>query len=200
MENEIYKLPELPYSYNALAPHISEEQLTIHHQKHHQAYVNGANALMTALALARQNNTTHDNKAVAKELSFQLSGHILHSLFWKNLRPNAAGGKNEPIGKIAELINEQFKNYDRFRQEFSKLAATVEGSGWAALAFCPKTKNLLLLQIEKHNANLIPEYPLLLVLDVFEHAYYLDHKNERAKFIAAFWNIINWQEADRRLN
>lgn len=200
MENEVYKLPELPYQYNALAPHISEKQLTIHHQKHHQAYVNGANALAQALAAARQNNAGYDAKAVAKELSFQLSGHILHSLFWQNLRPNSKSEKNDPGGKLLEMINRQFKSFDRFRHEFSLLASGTEGSGWAVLAFCPQTKKLILLQIEKHNVNLIPEVKILLVLDVFEHAYYLDYQNDRAKFIAAFWHLADWDEANRRLN
>ncbi len=200
MENEVYKLPELPYQYNALAPHISEKQLTIHHQKHHQAYVNGANALAQALAAARQNNAGYDAKAVAKELSFQLSGHILHSLFWQNLRPNPKSEKNDPGNKLLQMINRQFKSFDRFRQEFSLLASSAEGSGWAALAIDSRTKKLILLQIEKHNVNLIPEAKILLVLDVFEHAYYLDYQNDRAKFIAAFWHLVDWGEANRRLN
>jgi len=197
MENKIYTLPELPYAYNALEPHMSEEQLTIHHQKHHYAYVNGANALVQALAQARKNNTSYDPKAVAKELSFQLSGHILHSLFWANLQP-AATQKPEPAGELGKAIAAQFGSYGRLVQEFSTLAATVEGSGWAALVHCPQTGQLLLNQIEKHNANIIPSYPVILVLDVFEHAYYLDFKNDRAKFIAGFWNIANWNEAERR--
>jgi Fe-Mn family superoxide dismutase len=197
MENKIYVLPELPYAYGALAPHISEEQLKIHHQKHHQAYVNGANALSLALAQARQTNTTYDPKAVAKEMSFQVGGHILHSLFWKNLQP-APTQKPTPMGELAKAIIEQFGTYDRFVQEFSGLAATVEGSGWASLVYCRETGQLLLNQIEKHNANIIPSSPILLVLDVFEHAYYLDYKNERAKFIAAFWKIVNWEEANNR--
>ena len=197
MENKIYVLPELPYAYGKLAPHISEEQLKIHHQKHHQAYVNGANALSLALAQARQTNATYDPKAVAKELSFQVGGHILHSLFWKNLKP-APAQKPMPMGEIGEAVIEQFGTYERFIQEFSGLAATVEGSGWASLVYCRETGRLLLTQIEKHNANIIPSYSILLVLDVFEHAYYLDYKNERAKFIDAFWNIVNWEEVNNR--
>jgi len=197
MENKIYTLPELPYAYNTLSPHISEEQLAIHHQKHHHAYVNGANALVQALAQARKSNTGYDPKAVAKELSFQLSGHILHSLFWANLQP-AAKQKPEPVGELAEAIKTQFGSHERLVQEFSTLAATVEGSGWAALAYCPQTGQLILNQIEKHNTNTIPSYPLILVLDVFEHAYYLDYKNDRSKFIAGFWHIVNWTEAEQR--
>jgi len=193
-----YNLPELPYAYSALAPYISEEQLKIHHQKHHQAYVNGANALSQALAQARQANTGYDSKAVAKELSFQIGGHILHSLFWGNLKPAGPDAKNEPVGALGQAIAAQFGSFARLVQEFSQLAATTEGSGWAIAALCPYTKNLVLLQIEKHNTNLIPSYPILLVMDVFEHAYYLDYKNERAKFIAACWNIVNWDEVSRR--
>jgi len=197
MENKIYTLPELPYGYGALAPHISEEQLKIHHQKHHQAYVNGANALSLALEQARQTNTSYDPKAVAKEMSFQLSGHILHSLFWANLQP-ATGQKPAPAGELGKAVTAQFGTYERFMQEFSAIAGTTEGSGWAALLYCPQSGQLLLDQIEKHNCNIIPSCPVLLVLDVFEHAYYLDYKNDRAKFITGFWNIVNWNEAEAR--
>lgn len=197
METIKYQLPELAFAYDALVPHISGEQLRLHHQKHHQAYVNGANALAQALIESRKNGASYDPKAVAKELSFQVAGHILHSLFWGNLQP-ASGSKPLPASELGKAIVEQFISYDRFMQEFSQLAASAEGSGWAALVYCPQTKQLLLNQIEKHNANVIPTYPILLVLDVFEHAYYLDYKNDRAKFIAAFWNIVNWEEAEKR--
>ena len=137
-------------------------------------------------------------KATLKELSFNIAGHLLHSLFWKNLAlPNQGGG--EPKGALAEKINQEFGSFERFKKEFSQAALSVEGSGWAALIFDKESQRLLIMQIEKHNLNVYPTFPILMVLDVFEHAYYIDYKNERAKFIEAFWNIVNWQDIGRRL-
>jgi len=197
MENKIYTLPELPYAYGALAPVISEEQLRLHHQKHHQAYVTNANNLAEKLAKARQENAEVDIKAAAKEMSFNLSGHILHMMFWRNLRP-ASGGQNLPQGKLGEAINLEFGSFDRFKKEFSQAGASCEGSGWAALALDALDGRLLIEQVEKHNANLIPQLKLLLVLDTWEHAYYLDYKNDRAKFIESCWNIFDWDKVQER--
>lgn len=194
-----YQLPELTYGYGELTPHISEEQLKLHHDKHHLAYVNGANAVLEKLAKARSENADLDMKAVLKELSFHVSGHVLHSLFWHNLAPASKGGGGEPSGVLAEKINAEFGNLARLKKEFSQAALSAEGSGWAALAYSQKTDRLLLMQIEKHNVNLFPKVYLLMVLDVWEHAYYLDYKNERAKFIETFWQIVNWQEAGKNL-
>ena len=193
-----YSLPELPYAYDALAPQISEAQLRLHHDKHHAAYVNGANAILERLDKARQAGTDVDMKATLKELSFQVGGHKLHSLFWKNLAPSAKTGK-EPGGVLADVLKKEFGSIERFKKEFTAAANSVEGSGWAALAWCRHTKRPLLMQIEKHNVNVIPTYKILMVLDVWEHAYYLDYKNERPKFTEAFWNIVNWEEVNKRL-
>ena len=196
-KDKLYNLPELPYDYKDLEPHISEKQLKIHHQKHHQAYVNGANAFIEKINKARKENAEIDIKAVLKELSFNIGGHVLHSLFWNNMKP-AVEGKNRPEGEVAQAIEKEFSSFERFKEEFSKAAVSVEGSGWAALAFCKKHNILLISQIEKHNLNLYPNFKILMVLDVWEHAYYLDWKNERAKFIEGFWNIINWDEVNRK--
>ena len=190
-----YTLPKLSYNYNALEPFISEQQLTLHHQKHHQAYVNGANALFEKLAKARKENAELDMKAMLKELSFHTGGHLLHSLFWENLAPAKEAGK--PSNSLLKAITAEFGSFERFKQEFTKTAASVEGSGWAVLAMNGKTP--VLMQIEKHNVNVIPSFKILLVLDVWEHAYYLDYKNDRAKFVEAFWNIVNWKEVCKRL-
>lgn len=194
---KLYALPKLSYSYGDLAPHISEQQLMIHHQKHHQAYVNGANAILERLDKARQDGADVDVKATLKDFSFQIGGHVLHSLFWENLAPKAGGA---PKGKIAELISQEFGSFERFKKEFTQAAMSVEGSGWAALTFCRKTNRPIIMQIEKHNTNVYPGFSILLVLDVFEHAYYLDYKNERAKFVEAFWNIVNWDAVNKRLS
>lgn len=194
MTDEFANLPELDYDYNALEPHISEEQLKIHHQKHHAGYVTKSNAQLEALQKARENNEDINMKAALKNLSFNVAGNRLHSLFWKNLTPK----ETKPEGELLEAINKNFGSLDRFKKEFSDAANSVEGSGWAALAYCFKTKKMLLMQIEKHNQNMFPHYDLLLVLDVWEHAFYLDYKNEKAKFVESFWKIVNWDEVYRR--
>ena len=197
-DKKLYSLPELPYAYNALEPFISEAQLRLHHDKHHAAYVNGANAILERLDKARQAGIDVDMKATLKELSFQSGGHVLHGLFWRNLAPAAKASK-EPGGALADALKKEFGSFERFKKEFSAAAASTEGSGWAALARCGFTGRLLIMQIEKHNVNVYPQLRILMVLDVWEHAYYLDYKNERPKFVEAFWNIVNWDECNQRL-
>jgi Fe-Mn family superoxide dismutase len=198
VDKKFYSLPELSYAYNALEPQISETQLRLHHDKHHAAYVNGANAILERLDKARQAGTDVDMKATLKELSFQAGGHVLHSLFWRNLAPVAKAGK-EPGGALADVLNNEFGSFERFKKEFSTAAASTEGSGWAALAWCDLTSRPVIMQIEKHNVNVYPMFRILMVLDVWEHAYYLDYKNERPKFVDAFWKIVNWDEVNQRL-
>ncbi len=195
---KFYSLPKLPYEYKDLEPYISEEQLKIHHSKHHQAYVNGANAILEKLDKARKEDTTLDIRATLKELSFNIGGHLLHSLFWGNLAPTGKGG-GKPGGVFGEMVEKEFGSFERFKKEFTQAAIGVEGSGWAALTFCKQTNRPIIMQIEKHNTNIYPMFRILMVLDVFEHAYYLDYKNERAKFVDAFWNIVNWDEVNKRL-
>jgi superoxide dismutase, Fe-Mn family len=193
-----YALPKLPYDYNALEPYISEQQLTIHHDKHHLTYVNAANAAFKKLEEARKSKAEIDVKAMLKELSFNIGGHQLHSIFWPTLAPAGRGGGGEPTGKLADAINKEFGSFAQFKAEFSKAAATTEGSGWAALAIDVKTKQLAIMQIEKHNVNVYTGFYIVMVLDVWEHAYYLDYKNERPKFVEAFWNIVNWERINKR--
>jgi Fe-Mn family superoxide dismutase len=194
---KLYILPKLPYDYADLQPYMSKEQLTIHHDKHHQAYVNGANAILQRLDKARKEGTDLDVKSTLKELSFNIGGNLLHSLFWNNLAPpKKAGG--QPTGALGEAIDTEFGNFDRFKKEFSQAASSVEGSGWAALTICRQTKRPMIMQIEKHNTNVYPGFHILMVLDVFEHAYYVDYKNDRAKYIEAFWSIVNWSKANER--
>lgn len=195
---KLYVLPQLPYGYGDLQPYMSEEQLRIHHSKHHQAYVNGANAILQRLDKSRREKLDVDVKASLKELSWNVAGHLLHSLFWENLAPPSRGG-GEPGGKLADKIVEDFGSLERFKKEFSQAAISVEGSGWAALTLCRQTGRLMLMQVEKHNVNVYPAFPILMVLDVFEHAYYIDYKNDRGKFVEAFWNIVNWDTVGKRL-
>lgn len=194
-----FTLPKLPYDYNALTPHMSETQLQLHHDKHHQAYVNGANAAFEKLDKARQENTDIDAKAVMKDLSFNIGGHLLHSIFWENLAPAGKGG-GVPGGAIADLINKEFGSFERFKKEFSAAASTTEGSGWAALVMHPCIGRPLIMQIEKHNVNVYPTFNVLMVMDVWEHAYYVDYQNQRPKYIEAFWNIVNWDQVNKNLS
>lgn len=195
-----YTLPKLPYDYKALEPYISETQLTLHHAKHHQGYVNGANAIFEKFDRTRRDKTDFDIKATYKELSFHVGGNMLHGLFWKNLAPAGKGGGGTPGGDLAGAIDEEFGSFDRFKKEFSAASSSVEGSGWGALSYCKETNRPLIVQIEKHNTNLYPGFPILMVLDVWEHAYYLDYRNDRGKFVEAFWNIVNWDEVGKRFS
>lgn len=193
-----YSLPELPYDLKALVPVISEEQLTLHYKKHHQAYVTGANAVLDKLDKARRENADIDMKAALKELSFHVGGYRLHSLFWENLAPAGKGGGGEPAGEIAKAIDAEFGSFARFKKEFTQAASGTEGSGWAVLTYCMLTGRLLIMQLEKHNMNVIPGFRILMALDVWEHAYYLDYKNDRAKFIESFFGIVNWDVVNKR--
>ena len=202
-----FTLPKLPYDYNALAPYISEEQLKLHHDKHHQAYVNGANKLLANIDEAMKTDTQLDYwisfgyvKALAKELAFNIGGHMLHTTFWENLAPSGKGGGGQPGGAIADSINKEFGSFDAFKKMFSAAATSTEGSGWAALAMHPCIGRPIIMQIEKHNVNVIPNFQILMALDVWEHAYYVDYKNDRAKFVEAFWNIVNWDKVNKNLS
>jgi superoxide dismutase, Fe-Mn family len=194
-----FTLPKLPYDYNSLAPYISEQQLKLHHDKHHQAYVNGANAIFEKLDKARNENMDVDMKALLKELSFNVGGHLLHTTFWENMAPTGKGG-GKPGGAVADMIDMGFGSFERFKKEFTIAATSTEGSGWAALAIHPCIGRPLIMQIEKHNVNINPTFNILMVLDVWEHAYYLDYKNERPKFVEAFWNLVNWDKVNKNLS
>jgi len=182
-------LPPLPYDYNTLEPWMSAQVLTLHHDKHHQAYIDGANKAQAKLAEARTAGSDADYKAILKEFSFHIGGHFLHQLFWQTLR--GAQENNQPSGKLLEAINRDFGSFERFKAEFSQTANSVEGSGWAILNTCPHGSCLLISQVEKHNVNVLPNFRPILALDVWEHSYYLDYQNMRAKFVEGFWNHVN---------
>lgn len=197
MIQKFYTLPKLPYAYTDLEPFISSEQLITHHQKHHASYVDGANKVFEKLENFKEGRIDLDMKAISKELSFYMGGHKLHSLFWNNMAP--ANAKEIP-SEILKTIEKEFGSFERFKKEFTQAAISIEGSGWMALVYDKNTNRLLLMQIEKHNLNIYPDFDILLVLDLWEHAYYIDYKNERNKFIEAFFNIINWEEVTKRFN
>jgi len=190
-----YTLPELAYDYSALAPSISGQIMELHHSKHHQAYVTGANTALAQLAEARDSgDLTYVNK-LEKDLSFNLGGHINHSIFWTNLSPN---GGDKPVGDLAAAIDEQFGSFDKFVAHFTAVALGVQGSGWAVLAYDALGQKLIIVQFFDQQGNLPAGIVPLLMLDVWEHAYYLDYKNVRAEYVKAFWNIANWANVQER--
>ena len=198
-DQKLYALPDLPYAYDALAPYMSKELVTLHHDKHHSAYVNGANAILQRLDKAKADAADFDTKATYKEMSFHIGGHLLHYIFWENLAPAGKGGGGAPTGALAELLNREYGSFERFKKIFSQAAVSVEGSGWATLTFCQLTNRPIIMQVEKHNVNIYPMFRILMALDVWEHAYYLDYKNDRAKFVEAYWNIVNWGAVSKSL-
>ena len=192
-----YTLPDLPYKYDALEPYISQEIMKLHHDKHHLAYVNGANAALDKLDAARKNGWAGvDIKGVERDLSFNLAGHVLHSIFWPNMKQNGGG---KPGGKLADKMNEDFGSFDAFKAQFAAAAKAVEGSGWSLLVYDPLSDQLLTLMAEKHNLLSGQTTVPLLVCDVWEHAYYLQYKNDRGAYVDAFWNVINWDNVDQVL-
>jgi len=199
-EEKLYILPELEYGYNELEPYLSEELLRLHHGKHHAAYVKGANDILQRIDKSKVENTDYDTKSTYKELSFHIGGQLLHSFFWKNIAPFGKGGGGDPTGIITDALNEEYGSIQRFKKIFTQTAMSVEGSGWAALAYCKILNRPIMMQIEKHNVNIIPTFKILMVLDVWEHAYYVDYKNDRGKYVEAFWNIVNWDDVNRRLD
>ncbi len=194
-----YTLPPLPYAYNALQPYISEKIMTLHHDKHHQAYVNGANAALEKLEKARAGEMQIDIRAVLRDYSFNLDGHVLHSIFWPNMAPPGKGG-GKPGGKLADKIEKDFSSFDKFKAQFSDAAKTVEGSGWALLLYDPWGDQLVLTQVEKQNFMHLAEMPILLGCDCWEHSYYIDYGPDRAKYVDNWWNVVNWSDVDSRLS
>lgn len=192
-----YVLPDLPYAYNALEPTISEEIMKLHHDKHHLAYVNGANAAMEKLEKARKEGWQGvDIKGIERDLAFNGSGHSMHSIFWPNMSPRGGG---MPGGKIGDRIKEDFGSFDAFKAQFGAAAKAVEGSGWGLLVYDPVSDQLLTLQAEKHQNWTVQGVVPLLVLDVWEHAYYLQYKNDRGAYVDKWWNVVNWDDVDKRL-
>ncbi len=192
-----HELPPLPYAYDALEPHIDEQTMRLHHDIHHNGYVAGLNNAETKLAEARESGDMGLIKHWSRELAFHGSGHFLHTIFWENMGPNGGG---EPTAELAGAINRDFGSFENFKKHFLAAANQVEGSGWAILACQCDTNKLTILQSEKHqNLTQWGVVPLL-VLDVWEHAYYLKYQNKRPEYTAAFFNVINWDNVAERMS
>lgn len=185
-----YTLPDLSYAYDALEPVISKEIMTLHHDKHHAGYVNGANSALETLEQIRNGGSDASVKHTMKDLSFNLNGHILHSIFWENMRSPMED--NRPSEEFQKKLAENFGSYEMFIKEYSAAAKSVEGSGWAVLA-TDESGNLFIFQVEKHNQLHLSSFKPLLVIDVWEHAYYIDYKNDRGAYVDGFWSIVNWE-------
>lgn len=190
-----YTLPDLPYDHAALEPHYSAEVLELHHDKHHAAYVKGANDTLQKLADARGSDNFESIVGLQKTLAFNLSGHILHSIFWTNLSP---GGGDKPEGELADAIVENFGSFDGFKGQLTAATTTVQGSGWGVLAYDPMGARLFVEQVYDHQGNIGQSAAPLLVFDAWEHAFYLQYKNVKADFVKAFWNIANWPNVAER--
>ncbi|GHG40764.1 superoxide dismutase [Sinomonas cellulolyticus] len=190
-----YVLPDLPYDYAALEPHISARIMELHHDKHHAAYVTGANTALEKMAEARANGDGAAAAKLSKDFQFNLGGHVNHSIFWNNLSPE---GGDKPEGELASAIDEFFGSFDAFRAQFTAVATTIQGSGWAILAYEPIGGSLVIEQMyDQQNGVPVATTPVL-QLDMWEHAFYLDYQNVKADYVKAFWNIVNWADVAKR--
>ncbi len=190
-----YTLPDLGYDFAALEPNISGRIMELHHDKHHKAYVDGANTALVKLAEAREANDFANVNKLQKDLAFNLAGHVNHTIFWTNLSPN---GGDKPTGDLASAIDDHFGSFDKFRAHFTAAAAGIQGSGWGALVWDSLGEKLLVQQYYDHQGNFATGTVPLLLLDMWEHAFYLDYVNVKADYIKAFWNIADWGNVQSR--
>lgn len=190
-----HKLPPLPYAYEALEPYISREIMRLHHTKHHQSYVDGLNKAEKKLKEARESGDFSLVKHWSRELAFHGSGHYLHTIFWNNMTPRGGG---KPSGRLMQEINKYFGSFEAFKKHFSEAAKAVEGVGWSILVWSPRARHLEILQSERHMLLTQWDTIPLLALDVWEHAYYLQYKNDRGEYVNNWWNIVNWKNVEER--
>jgi Fe-Mn family superoxide dismutase len=192
-----YTLPDLGYDYGALEPHLSGRILELHHGKHHAAYVKGANTVLEKLEQARASGDFESINQLEKNLAFHLSGHILHSIFWKNMSPSGGG---KPDGDLADAIQDHLGSFDACKSQLTEAAINVQGSGWGALSWEPVGKRLIVEQVYDHQGNIGQGGPPLLVLDMWEHAYYLQYENRKSEWVDAFWNLVEWDDVATRFD
>jgi Fe-Mn family superoxide dismutase len=192
----MYELPALTYGYDALEPHVSSELLELHHDAHHAAYVKGANETLTKLDDARRERQFEHIGQLEKSLAFNVAGHVLHSLLWKNLAP---GGDEMPAGEIEAALERDFGGFEAFKAQLTAAAAAVQGSGWGALSWEPLGRRLLVEQVYDHQGNTGNATVPILVVDMWEHAYYLQFRNKKAAWLESFWQLVNWTDVAQRL-
>ena len=191
----MYELPELPYSSDALEPLLSQELVELHHDAHHAAYVKGANETLDKLDDARRSGEFDHIGQLEKNLAFNVSGHVLHSLLWKNLTPGDAG---EPNGELAAALKQHFGTFGAFKAQLTAAAAGVQGSGWGALSWEPLGGRLLVEQVFDHQGNTGNATVPIMVIDMWEHAYYLQYRNRKTEWLDAFWQLVNWTDVAER--
>ena len=190
-----YTLPDLPYDYAALEPHISARIMELHHSKHHKAYVDGANNALAQMAEAREAGNFANINRLEKDLAFHLGGHVNHSIFWTNLTPNANGA---PEGELESALQEFFGSVESFQAHFTGASMGIQGSGWGVLSWDPVGARLIIQQLLDQQGNTAQGTIPLLQLDMWEHAFYLDYQNVKADYVAAFWKIVNWENVQQR--
>jgi superoxide dismutase, Fe-Mn family len=190
-----YVLPDLPYDYGALEPHLSAKIMELHHDKHHRKYVETANECIEKMIELRKKQDFPAIAALEQKLAFNVSGHVLHSLFWQNLSPNGGG---EPEGELLEAIERDFGSFDAFKKQMVQVAATIMGSGWSALVWDPIIQRLGTTQIHDHQSEVTQGSLPLLVIDAWEHAYYLQYQTAKEKYFEAIWNVWNWADVAQR--
>jgi Fe-Mn family superoxide dismutase len=191
-----YTLPDLPYDYAALEKAISGQILELHHDKHHAAYVKGANDTLEKIAAARDSGDFGSIVGLEKTLAFNLSGHILHSIYWENLSPE---GGDRPDGALGSAIDESFGGFEKFSKQLTAATSTIQGSGWGVLAYDKLGDRLLIEQVYDHQNNVGIGNTPLLVFDAWEHAFYLQYKNVKADYVDALWTVVNWKDVAARL-
>jgi Fe-Mn family superoxide dismutase len=190
-----YTLPDLPYDYGALEPHISGKIMQLHHGAHHAAYVKKANETLERLAESRARDDYARLSGLEKTLAFNVSGHILHSILWRNLSPS---GGDQPDGELGRALARDLAGFDAFRAQMNAAAATIMGSGWAALVWEPLARRLMVEQIYDHQSNLSQSGVPLMVIDAWEHAYYLQYEDRKEAFFSGLWNLWNWRDIEER--
>jgi Fe-Mn family superoxide dismutase len=192
-----YHLPDLPYDYAALEPAITGEILELHHSKHHAAYVKGANDTLERIAEVREKDDFSGIVGLEKTFAFNLSGHVLHTIFWENLSPD---GGDRPEGELSAAIDEHFGSFDAFAKQLSAATTLVQGSGWGVLAWEPLSQRLVVEQVYDHHGNIGMNTSPLLVFDAWEHAYYLQYRNVRPDYVQKLWSLVNWTDVTRRFD
>ena len=200
-----YELPKMPYAYDALEPHIDARTMEIHHTKHHQTYTTKLNDALGKCSSDIQNKDILDILSdlsqvpdeLKKAINFNGGGYDNHKLFWNNMKPNGGG---EPGGAVADAINSSFGSFADFKEKFSSTTAVIQGSGWGWLVYNPSSSKVEYVAMSNQDSPRTKGLVPLLGLDVWEHAYYLNYQNKRPDYIAAWWNVVNWDEVDNRLS
>lgn len=196
----VFKLPELPYDYDALEPYISAEIMRLHHSKHHQTYVNNLNSAFEKFQEAALANDVSGMIEVQGAIKFNGGGHVNHEIFWSNLAPKNQGGGKPPEGELAQEIDKEWGSFDAFKEKFSSSTVAVQGSGWGWLGYNKTSGRLEIATCPNQDPVITKGLIPLLGIDVWEHAYYLQYKNARPEYVKAIWEVVSWKNVEDRFN